>query len=150
MFTLSIEGPLPLSSELSFRRGAESAFRFSKWHRLQSAPPANQPSLIRRSMVAPSHLSQQIHLPCKNCHSWITLANSLGWHRLKPMPQNSHFTSVTNPIFSNALKYSTTISTGTDPYSADTASRISCAFLFPSAKFKTSYAYSSPPPHNPS
>src|ERR1700676_1266896 len=38
----------------------------------------------------------------------------------------------------------------TRPDSAHTASRNSCAFLFPSLKFNPSYAYSSPPPHNPS
>src|SRR4029077_5043738 len=61
-----------------------------------------------------------------------------------------YFVFSTTPISSNAFKYSTTNSNAIGPYSADTASRISCAFLFPSAKFKTSYAYSSPPPHNPS
>src|SRR6266849_3863617 len=49
----------------------------------------------------------------------------------------SGFTSTTTPIFSSAFKYSTTISNGTGPYSAETASRISCAFLLPFAKFGT-------------
>src|SRR6267154_1337119 len=61
-----------------------------------------------------------------------------------------YFTCSTTPIFSNAFKYSTANSNGTGPYSADTPSRISCAFRFPSAKFSASYAYSSPLPHNPS
>src|SRR5215469_3161146 len=60
-----------------------------------------------------------------------------------------YFTVSTIPILSKALKYSTPLASGTGPYSADTASRISCAFRFPSAKFSTSYAYSSPLPHNP-
>src|SRR5216684_1761610 len=67
-----------------------------------------------------------------------------------PLHLGSHLTCSTIPILSNAFKYSTTISNVTGPYSAETASRISCAFRFPSAKFNTSYAYSSPLPHNPS
>src|SRR5229473_319229 len=66
------------------------------------------------------------------------------------LEQIFYLVSSTTPIFSSAFKYSTTISTGTGPYSADTASRMSYAFRFPSAKFNTSYAYSSPAPHNPS
>jgi hypothetical protein len=66
------------------------------------------------------------------------------------LEQIFYFNCSTTPIFSSAVKYSTTNPTGTGPYSADTASRISCAFRFPSAKFNTSYAYSSPAPHNPS
>src|SRR6266404_1599254 len=62
----------------------------------------------------------------------------------------AYFIRSTTPIFSSACKYSSTISTGTGRYSAETASRISCVFRFPFAKFSTSYAYSSPPPHNPS
>src|SRR5579864_6087931 len=61
-----------------------------------------------------------------------------------------YFTRSTTPIFSSACKYSSTISTGTGPYSAETASRISCALRLPFAKFRTSYAYSSPPPQSPS
>lgn len=45
---------------------------------------------------------------------------------------------LTTPIFSSALKYSTTISSGTGPYSAETASRICCALRLPSAKFNVS------------
>ncbi len=44
----------------------------------------------------------------------------------------------TTPILSNALRYSTTTSKGTGPYSAETASRICCALRFPSAKFRVS------------
>src|ERR1700688_2073047 len=78
--------------------------------------------------------------------------NACGNRRASAMRDRgqSYFTRSTMPIFSSACKYSSTISSGTGPYSAETASRMPCALRLPFAKFRTSYAYSSPPPHNPS
>src|SRR4051812_25406893 len=64
--------------------------------------------------------------------------------------ERNYFTNSTTPILSSALKYCSTYSTGTGPYSADKALRISCTLRLPSAKFRHSYAYSPPLPHNPS
>jgi hypothetical protein len=69
--------------------------------------------------------------------------------RAASVKQLAQFTCFTTAIFSSAIKYSTTISYGTGPYSAETASRISCAFPFPAVKLNTSYAYCSPLPHTP-
>src|SRR5882724_13428034 len=56
--------------------------------------------------------------------------------------QTDHFTRSMIPIFSKATKYSTTISSGTGPYSIETRSRICCASRELSTKFSVSYAYS--------
>lgn len=49
---------------------------------------------------------------------------------------SSYFTCSTTPIFSSARKYSSTNSRGTGPYSAETASRISCALAIPIGKIQ--------------
>jgi len=49
------------------------------------------------------------------------------------------------PIFSRAFMYSTTSFKGTGPYSADTASRISCELRFPPTKLILSHKFFVPP-----
>src|SRR5260370_42442442 len=52
------------------------------------------------------------------------ISSEAGDPSLLLLEQIYYFPSSTAPIFSSAFKYSTTISSGTGPYSAETASRI--------------------------
>jgi hypothetical protein len=72
-----------------------------------------------------------------SCHITSSNASGESWRRVGA-PSVTYSTVSTTRIFSRASRYSTTSPIGIGPYSAETASRISCAFRLPSAKFSTS------------
>src|SRR5205823_6625530 len=63
-------------------------------------------------------------------------AEQIGLPRFARDVGKNYFINSTTPILSNARKYCSTCSTGTGPYSAESALRISCTLRLPSAKLR--------------
>jgi hypothetical protein len=133
------------SQEPGSHKPAELSQR-KKSRMLQSSPDVrHDENVVEIEKIAERNQCDKLPVKCPQRQPF----NPSGNRRTNRARAHRYFTRSTTPIFSNANKYSSTICSGTGPYSAETRSRISCAYRPPFARFSTSYAYSSPAPHKP-